>query len=231
MNRRVATLMALAIALAIFFALDLHHYLRLSTVKAGRDQLSELYADYPLVFTASFMLIHIAALALCLPGAVLTMALAGGAIFGPAAGTLIVLVSTTVGDSLGFLAARFLIADWVRKRLFVRLERVEREVEVNGAFYLLSLRLMAAVPFFVVNLTFGVSRMPLRVFAPVSFIGLAPATALYVNAGTELGKIESAGDVLSPRLIAAFALLALAPIAMRFAVGALSSRRSPSSAE
>ena len=169
-----------------------------------------------MLFTACFMLLHISALALCIPGAVLGMALAGGAIFGPVAGTLIVLTSLTIGDSLGFLAARFLVGDLVRARFSSQLERVEEEVTRNGAFYLLSLRLMAAMPYFVVNLTFGVTRMPLRIFAPVSFIGLAPATALYVTAGTELGRIDSAGDVLSPRLIAAFALLAIIPLVARY---------------
>jgi uncharacterized membrane protein YdjX (TVP38/TMEM64 family) len=153
------------------------------------------------------------------------MALAGGAIFGPVAGTLIVLTSLTVGDSLGFLAARFLIGDWVRQRLSKHLDRVQQEVDSNGAFYLLSLRLTAAVPYFVVNLAFGVSRMPLRVFAPVSFVGLAPATAIYVSTGTELARIETASDVLSPRLLILFTLLAVAPIAARFALRGLRADR------
>jgi uncharacterized membrane protein YdjX (TVP38/TMEM64 family) len=224
-SKRLATLLALAIALAFFFVLDLHHYLRLSTVKTMQQELVELYRASPFLFIASFMLLHITALTLCLPGAVLTMALAGGAIFGPGAGTLIVLTSLTIGDSCGFLAARFLIGDWVRTRFAKSLERVQREMESNGAFYLLSLRLTAAVPYFVVNLAFGVSRMRLRVFAPVSFVGLAPATAIYVSTGTELARIETAGDVLSPRLLVWFTLLAIAPIVARFVLkGAISSR-------
>ena len=203
----------------LFFALDLQQYLSLSTLKESHAQLLELHGREPLLFTAGFMLIHVTALALCLPGAVLSMALAGGAIFGPAPGTLILLTSLTIGDSLGFLAARFLVGDLVRARFSSQLERVEAEVTRNGAFYLLSLRLMAAVPYFIVNLTFGVTRMPLRIFAPVSFIGLVPATALYVNAGTELGRIDSPGDVLSPRLIATFALLAILPLVARYFLG------------
>lgn len=231
MSRRTATLAAIILALALFFALDLHHYLRLSTIKAARAQLSALYEARPVLFVAGFMAVHITALALCLPGAVLTMALAGGAIFGPAAGTMIVLISLTIGDSLGFLAARFLIGDLVRKWLSSHLERVEREMDENGAFYLLSLRLIAAMPYFIVNLTFGISRMRLRTFAPVSFIGLAPATALYVNAGTEIGRIESAGDVLSPRLLLAFVLLSLAPIVGRLVLAAVGARRRARSSE
>jgi uncharacterized membrane protein YdjX (TVP38/TMEM64 family) len=224
-SKRLATLIVLAVALALFFAFDLHQYLRLSTIKAAQQDLSELYRRTPVLFIVCFMLLHVTALALCLPGAVLTMALAGGAIFGPAAGTLIVLTSLTIGDSLGFLAARFLIGDWVRRRFARHLERVQREVDSNGAFYLLSLRLTAAVPYFVVNLAFGVSRMPLRVFAPVSFVGLFPATAIYVSTGTELARIETAGDVLSTRLLVLFTLLAIAPLVARFALRGVAARR------
>lgn len=219
MSRRSATLIALGAALALFFALDLHHFLRLSTIKQSHDFLVGLYRADPLPFVAAFMAIHICALALCLPGAVLTMALAGGAILGPAVGTIVVLTSLTIGDSLGFLAAKHVVGDWVRERYARQLARIEAEIGNNGAFYLLSLRLMAAVPYFVVNVAFGLTPMRLRVFAPVSFVGLAPATALYVNAGTELSRIETARDVLSPPLLASFALLAVLPLAARYVLG------------
>ena len=216
MSKRLLTLCTVVAGLAIFFALDLQRYLSFSALKESHAQLVGLYRDEPALFIGAFMAVHVCALALCLPGAVLTMALAGGSIFGPAAGTFIVLTSLTIGDSLGFLAARFLIGDWVRGRFASRLGKVEAEVDRNGAFYLLSLRLMAAVPYFVVNLTFGVTRMRLRVFAPVSFVGLAPATALYVNAGTELASINSPRDILSGSLLATFALLAIVPLAARY---------------
>jgi uncharacterized membrane protein YdjX (TVP38/TMEM64 family) len=218
-SRRFATLLLLAGLLIAFFALDLQHYLKLATIKQSHAHLVQLYRDAPALFIAAFMTIHICALALCLPGAVLTMALAGGSIFGPLLGTPIVLTSLTIGDSLGFLAARFVLGDWVRRAFASHLGKVEEEVERNGAFYLLSLRLMAAVPYFLVNLTFGVTRMRLRVFAPVSFLGLAPATALYANAGTELARINSPGDVLSARLLIIFTLMAAVPVAARYVFG------------
>jgi uncharacterized membrane protein YdjX (TVP38/TMEM64 family) len=218
-SKRAATIAALLAGLAIFFALDLQQYLGFSALKESHAHLLDMYRVQPGLFIAGFMAIHVCALALCLPGAVLTVALAGGAIFGTAVGSLIVLTSLTIGDSLGFLAARFLVGDWVRHRFAAQLGRVEADVDRNGAFYLLSLRLMAAMPYFVVNLTFGVTRMRLRVFAPVSFLGLAPATALYVNAGTELASITDAGDILSPSMLATFALLAVLPLLARNLLG------------
>ena len=218
MNTRVLATLVLIGIVGAFFAFGLEEYLSLSALKESHGRLVDLYRDEPVLFVAAFMIIQITALALCLPGAVLTLALAGGSIFGPAAGTLIVLTSLTIGDSCGFLAARFLIGDWVRERFASQLAKVEAEVDQNGAFYLLSLRLMAAVPYFVVNLTFGVTRMRLITFAPVSFVGLAPATALYVNAGTQLASIRSAQGILSTTLLGIFALLAVLPLIARFAL-------------
>lgn len=216
MNRKMMILCGLALAAILFFALDLHHYLALDVLKARHAELVALYDRRPLLVVGGFMLILITALALSLPGSVLSMSLAAGAIFGPWWGTLIVLASLTIGDSLGFLVARYLLRDWVQRRFGRQLEGIERGIERDGAFYLLSLRLMAVVPFFVINLTLGLTRMPLKLFAPVSFVGLAPATALYVRAGTELARIETPSDIFSARLIGAFVLLALLPIAARF---------------
>jgi uncharacterized membrane protein YdjX (TVP38/TMEM64 family) len=219
MNKRVATLVALSLALVVFFALDLQRFFSFTAIKEGHAFLLARYHEQPILFIAAFMAIHIFALTLCVPGAVLTVAIAGGSLFGTALGTVIVLTSLTIGDSLAFLASRFLIGNWVRRRFSEQLRGVEEEADKNGAFYLLSLRLMAAVPFFVVNLLFGLTRMRLRTFAPVSFIGLIPATALYVHAGTELSKIESPRDVLSPPLIATFMLLSFLPIVARYWFG------------
>jgi uncharacterized membrane protein YdjX (TVP38/TMEM64 family) len=219
MNKRALILLILLAAVMVVFGFDLQSHLRLSAVKDSHASLVEDYRAQPMLFVAAFMAIHVCALALCLPGAVLTMALAGGSIFGPALGTLIVLTSLTVGDSLGFLAARFLIGDWVRSRFSSHLRRMEREVDSNGAYYLLSLRLMAAVPYFVVNLTFGVTRIRLRTFAPISFVGLAPATALYVTAGTQLTHIESPRDILSGPLLVTCAVFAILPLIARYFLG------------
>ena len=219
MNKRALILFVVLASVAVVFAFGLQNHLRLSAVKESHATLVEAYRAEPVVFVAGFMAIHVCALALCLPCAVLTMALAAGSLFGPALGTVIVLTSLTVGDSLGFLAARFLIGDWVRARLSPHLRRMEREVDRNGAYYLLSLRLMAAVPYFVVNLTFGVTQIRLRTFAPISFVGLAPATALYVAAGTELPEIESPRDILSGPLLVTCAALAVLPLIARYLLG------------
>lgn len=218
MRRKAVIVCGVGLLAILFFALDLQQYLSIATIKARHAELLELYGRQPALFIAAFMALQIAALTLSLPGAVLSFALAGGAIFGPLAGTAIVLVSLTIGDSLGLLVARYLLRDWVERRFGGQARAFERGIEKDGAFYLLSLRLMAIVPYFVVNFAMGLTRMPVRIFAPASFVGLAPATALYVNAGTQLARIDRPADVLSAQLVVSFVLLGLLPIAARFAL-------------
>lgn len=161
------------------------------------------------------MALQVTALALCIPGAVLTFGVAGGAIFGFGWGVLIVLTAAVIGDTLAFLVARYLLRDWVEQRFARQAAIIQRGVERDGAYYLFAMRLAAVIPFFVVNITMALTRMPLRTFAPVSFIGLAPVIAIYVNAGTQLAKIESPSDIMSWPLIISFGLLGIAPILLR----------------
>lgn len=215
-QRRLATLAILAAAAGLFFGLGLQDYLTLNILKMRQAELAASFAARPMLIAGIFVAIQATALALSLPGAVLTLSLAAGAIFGPLWGTLIVLIAITLGDSLGFLAARYLFRDWVERAFAAQVATIDRGVARDGAFYLLSLRLLAVVPYFIVNLGMALTRMPLRVFAPVSFIGLVPATAIYVNAGTQLAGIDSPADIYSAELIGAFILLGLFPLAVRF---------------
>ena len=216
-RQRLVVLAIIVAAVSLFFALGLDGYLTLDALKARQAELSDLFDRRPLFVAGLFMLVHVSALSLSIPGAVLPLCLAAGAIFGPLWGTAITLGAITIGDSLGFLIARYLLRDWVERHFGRQAAMIDRGVERDGAFYLLALRLTAVVPYFVVNLAMGLTRMRLHVFAPVSFIGLIPATALYVHAGTELARIETPSDIYSPRLIGAFVLLGLLPIAARFA--------------
>lgn len=223
--RKLALLALVAAGVAAFYLLGLDRYLTIAGLQAQRLELLALYDRYPALFVVCFMLIQICALALCLPGAVLSLALAGGALFGPVWGTLIVLSAITIGDSLGFLLARHLLRDFAERRFSQRMAAIDKDVDEDGPLYLLALRLMAVVPYFVVNVAMALTRMRLRVFAPVSFIGLAPASALYVNAGTELATIRTASDILSLRLLVILTALGLAPLVARLAYKAYRKRR------
>ncbi len=166
---------------------------------------------HPLLATVSYALVYIVVTALSLPGATL-LTLAGGAVFGLLWGTVIVSFASSIGASLAFLAARFLLRDSVQAKFGERLKAVNAGVEKEGGFYLLSLRLVPVFPFFMINLLMGLTKMRLLTFYGISQIGMLAGTIVYVNAGTQLGKINSLSGILSPALLGSFVLLGFFPL-------------------
>lgn len=221
--RQAALAAALIILVLLANLLHIGDVLSIAGVKARLGDLQTVYAQHPLLAVAAFVAIQALALAMCLPGAVLALALAGGAIFGPLWGVPIVLAAITAGDSLGFLLARYLLRDFLAARFRRRLAEIPAG---EGAAYLLGMRLMAVVPYFFVNITMALTDMRLRIFAPVSFAGLIPSTIIYVGAGSMLAKIERASDVWTPPLLATFVILGLLPLAGGFAHRRLREKRS-----
>jgi pyruvate/2-oxoglutarate dehydrogenase complex dihydrolipoamide dehydrogenase (E3) component/uncharacterized membrane protein YdjX (TVP38/TMEM64 family) len=221
---RIGLLLVLAAAVAAFFLLDLGDYLTLANLKTRREELTQLVEARPLAAAAAFFLFYVAVTALSLPGAAI-MTLAAGAIFGLWEGLVIVSFASAIGASLAFLSSRYLLRDWVRARFGRRTEAIDRGIERDGAFYLLTLRLIPAFPFFLVNLAMGLTAMRLAAFYLVSQIGMLPGTLVYVNAGTQLGRIERTGDILSPALLGSLVLLGLFPLIAKFAVARWRRRR------
>lgn len=199
---------------AIFSYLDLSSYLTLSYIKESQAHFQEIYLTNKLLVIASYMLIYIIVTALSLPGAAV-MTIAGGALFGLQVGIVAVSISSTVGATLACFFSRFILRDWVDKKLGERLKAINEGVENEGAFYLFTARLIPVFPFFVINLAMGLTKMPLLRFFWVSQLGMLAGTAVYVNAGRELGKIDSLSGILSPGLISSFIILGLFPIIMK----------------
>lgn len=164
-----------------------------------------------------FAAVYVAVTALSLPIAA-WLSLLGGALFGRWVGIPLVSVSATAGATLAMLSARYVLRDRVRTRFGPRLISIDRGLERDGAFYLVSLRLVPLLPFWLVNLAAGVTALPVRRFVVGSWVGMLPATAVYVNAGKELGDVQSPADVFTGRVVGAFALLALLPLAARYLV-------------
>jgi pyruvate/2-oxoglutarate dehydrogenase complex dihydrolipoamide dehydrogenase (E3) component/uncharacterized membrane protein YdjX (TVP38/TMEM64 family) len=222
--RKLALLLVLAAAVAAFFALDLGRFFGLAYVKGAQVQFAALYAERPGLVLGAYALVYVVVFALALPvGAVMT--LIGGALFGAVAGTIVVSFASSIGALLSFLAARFLLADGVRARFGQRLAEVDKGVARDGAFYLFTLRLIPAIPPAAINLLFGLTRMRAWTFYWVSQVGMLAGTLVYVNAGTQLARIESLAGILSPALVGSFALLGVFPLAARKVVDAVKARR------
>lgn len=221
---RLVLLAAVVAGIALFIAFDLGRFLTLDYLKQSQAGLQALVEQRPLAAAAVFFAVYVAATALSLPGATL-LTLAGGAVFGLGWGLLLVSFASSVGATLAFLAARFVLRDSIEARFGQRLAEVNRGIERDGPFYLFTLRLVPLVPFFVINLVMGLTRMPARTFYWVSQLGMLAGTAVYVNAGTQIARIDSLQGILSPGLIASFVLLGLFPLLARKVLDALARRK------
>ncbi len=221
---RILLLAALAAAVAAYFIFDLGSHLTLDNLKARQSELQALVEQRPLQVIGGFFLLYVAVTALSLPGAAI-MTIAAGALFGLWRGTLIVSFASAIGASLAFLSSRYLLRDWVKSRFGRRVEAIDRGIRKDGAFYLLSLRLIPAFPFFLINLAMGLTAMRLLPFYLVSQIGMLPGTIVFVNAGVQLRQITSTADILSPELIGSFVLLGLFPLLAKVLLGWWKRRR------
>ena len=201
-------------AIAAYFIFDLGQYLSLENFKASQADIVAAKDANPALYIAGFFLLYVAVTGLSIPGAAI-MSLVAGALFGVVLGTIIVSFASTMGATLAFLSSRYLLRDWVQGKFGERLRAVDDGLEKDGAFYLFTLRLIPVFPFFVINLLMGLTRIKTGTFFWVSQIGMLPATIVFVNAGTQISRIESTAGLLSPTLIASFVALAFFPWAAR----------------
>ena len=208
---RAALFLVIVTLIVAFFAFDLGQYLTLEFFKSKQADIDEFYAANPAKTSLIFFLIYVAVTGLSLPGAAI-MTLVAGAIFGLLWGTIIVSFASTIGATLAFIVSRFLLRDLVQRKFGKSLRAVNRGIEKDGAFYLFTLRLVPAFPFFVINLVMGLTPIRAVTFFIVSQIGMFAGTVVYVNAGTQLAQIESLRGILSPGLIASFTLLGIFPL-------------------
>jgi pyruvate/2-oxoglutarate dehydrogenase complex dihydrolipoamide dehydrogenase (E3) component/uncharacterized membrane protein YdjX (TVP38/TMEM64 family) len=225
-GRWLRPLLIAVLAAGVFLLLrsDLGAQLDLATLKASRQALDAWVAREPVTAAAIFFGAYVLVAAASIPGAAI-MTLAAGAIFGVLQGTLLVSFASTIGATLAFLVARFLLRDALRRRYPERLRGIDEGIARDGPFYLLTLRLVPVFPFFLVNLLAGLTALRVPTFYWISQLGMLPATLAYVYAGTQLSRIESVGDVLSPGLLAALVVLGMLPLAMRQVANGLAARR------
>jgi pyruvate/2-oxoglutarate dehydrogenase complex dihydrolipoamide dehydrogenase (E3) component/uncharacterized membrane protein YdjX (TVP38/TMEM64 family) len=225
MSKKKVLLVVALIALVIaFFAFDLGRFLSLDYVKSRQAEFAALYSDKPLLVGGAFFAIYVAVTALSLPGAAI-MTLAAGAIFGLAAGTVVVSFASAIGATLAMLVARYVLRGSVQSKFGARLAEIDKGIEREGAFYLFTLRLVPIFPFFLINLLMGLTKMKAWTFYWVSQVGMLAGTLVYVNAGTQLGKIESLKGILSPGLIGSFVLLGVFPLVAKKIIDAVKARK------
>lgn len=205
----------LLLAVAVFYALGLQRHFSWEAIRANLGGWKAQVETHLVVAVVVYFLVYLAVTALSLPVAT-WLSLLGGALFGRWVGTGTVSLAATLGATLAFLSSRYILGAWVQERFGARLEPLQRGIERDGAFYLLTLRLIPLFPFFLVNLGMGLTRMRTPTYAAVSWLGMLPATFIYVNAGKALGDVEHPRDLISFEVTLSLALIGLLPLALRF---------------
>ncbi len=218
-SQRIIILL-LVLFMAGFLLLDLGQYLQLDYLKQQQHLIAEFYRANTLLTLLLYFILYVLITGLSLPGAAI-LTLAGGAVFGLLWGTIIVSFASTIGAMLAFLIARYLFRETVQRRFAEKLIVINKGIEEEGAWYLFTLRLVPLFPFFIINLLMGLTTMRLPVYFLISQIGMLAGTIVYVNAGTQLAKINSTADILSFELLVAFVLLGLFPLLANRLAGAL----------
>ena len=225
MNKwKIAVIAVIVASIAAFAWFDLGRYLDLEHLKSRQAGIDAFYREHPLTMLGAYFIAYVAITGLSLPGAAI-MTLAGGAVFGLLWGTVVVSFASTLGATVAFIVSRYILRDGIQRRYGDRLKTINAGVERDGGFYLFTMRLVPAFPFFIINLVMGLTPMRTTVFALVSQLGMLPGTIVYVNAGTQLGRIESLQGILSPALIGSFVLLGIFPLLAKWVVGAVQARR------
>ncbi|MFP4048609.1 MAG: TVP38/TMEM64 family protein [Desulfovermiculus sp.] len=222
-SKKLVIALAILALIILFFALNLQQFLTLAYLQQSRETFQALYAEHTFLVLLSFFLLYIGVVAVNLPGAAV-MTLAAGALFGFWTGLVLVSFASSIGATLACMVARYLFQDWTQAKLGSWYDKVNAGIEKEGAFYLFTMRLIPAIPFFVINLGMALTKMRLTTFYWVSQVGMLAGTAVYVNAGRHLGQISKISDILSPGLIISFVILGSFPLAVKKIVSFIRSR-------
>jgi len=227
MTKKLSLIAILLILIGAFFFFDLHQYFSLEYLQAKRGSFIELYKQHPILIAGAFFLVYVTFTALSLPAAAI-LTLGAGAVFGFWTGLLLVSFASTIGATLAFLIARYILRDSMEKRFEKQLININKGVAKDGWLYCFSARLIPAFPFFIVNCVMALTQIKTWTYYWSSQLGMLAGTAVFVNAGTQIATITSLGDVASPKIIGSFLLLAIFPFIAKFIMAKV--RKTPVSA-
>src|SRR6056297_1355661 len=216
--KRLIIVSLVAAAILAYLILDLGRFLSLGFLQQQLAVIHSFYAENKLTSWLIFFFVYVTVTALSIPGAAV-MTLAGGAIFGFFTGLVLVSFASAMGATLAFMVARYLLRDSVQNRFGDRLKTINRGIEKDGAFYLFTLRLVPAFPFFLINLLMGLTPIKAWTFYWVSQLGMIAGTLVYVNGGAQVAQLETLSGILSPDLLMSFALLGLFPLLAKKVIG------------
>ena len=221
--KRFGPLILVALAVAVVLASGLADHLSLVELKARRDQLQGFVALHPALSFGLYILIYIAVVSLSLPGA-LVMTLSGGFLFGPWLGAAAASSGASLGAAVIFLVCRSAVGDNLRGKAGSTIAKIEEGVRRDAFSYILTLRLIPVMPFWLVNLAAGFVNIPLRTFLAATVLGILPGSLVYSGLGAGLGEVFASGQEPNLRVIfephvllplVGLGLLSLLPVVLR----------------
>ncbi|EEO02412.1 TPA: TVP38/TMEM64 family protein [Vibrio cholerae] len=215
------------IAIAALLVTQFSQYLTLDVAKAKQAELANYIDAHLLQAALIYFVVYVLLTAFSIPGATV-VTLLGAALFGFGLSLLLASFASTIGATLAFLSSRFLLRDWVQAKFADKLQTINQGIERDGAFYLLSLRLIPIFPFFLINLVMGLTPISTWRYYWVSQLGMLPGTAVYLNAGTQLAEISSLGQIVSLPVLASFVLLGVFPIVVKWLMDKVQQRATQS---
>lgn len=209
--KKTALLLFIATLVALFHFLDLKRHLSLTALKANFEALQAFNAAQPIITATAYISAFIFLSSLALPGP-LIMCLAAGAIFGVISGTVYSTIAATIGASLAFLATRYLFREKVQLRFGNRLTQVNKLLHNEAFTHLLLIRLIPVVPFTLVNIGAGLTKIPMRSFVLATLVGIIPSGLILCNAGANLAEVENVRDIFTIKIFGSFLLLGILPL-------------------
>ncbi|WP_445426583.1 FAD-dependent oxidoreductase [Alishewanella sp. HL-SH06] len=224
MFKKIVVLLLLLLLAGSFFYFDLHQLLTFAGLKQGLTEFSQWYQASPWLVAGGFFLFYVLVTALSLPGA-LILTVASGALFGLWQGLLLVSFASSIGATLAFLVARYMLRSTLQQKFSTRLKAIDQGIERDGAFYLFTLRLVPIFPFFLINILMGLTALKAGTFYWVSQVGMLAGTFVYVNAGTQIAQLDSLAGILSLNMLLSFALLGLFPWLAKGLIKLINQRR------
>lgn len=221
--QRLWPLAVLALGLGLFFGLGVNRYVTFEALRDNRAWLLDFVAARPIGAVLLYIVVYAAAVAFSIPGAAV-LTVTGGFLFGIWLGTAAAVVAATIGAIGVFLATQTVLGSALRERAGPVVKRLEDGFKENALSYLFVLRLIPAIPFFLVNIVPAVLGVPLRTFVIATFFGIIPGSFVFNSIGAGLGSIFDQGKefslegALTPQVVTALlglVVLSLLPVAYK----------------
>ena len=197
------------------YLIDLDKVLSFSMIKNTYQDIQTLVNKNYTFYFLMFFILYVIVTAFALPISLLKTLLAG-ALFGFWPGLILVSFASSIGSTFCFLFSRYALRNYTQVKFGKYLEKVNKGVDQDGWLYLLFLRLSPIFPFFIINLVFGLTKMRALEFYLVSQVGMFIGTAIFVNAGVQIGNLNSIEEILTLKVIMSLTLIGIFPLLIKF---------------